>query len=137
MNKAVTLPTIGSIVYGQIKVDIPNDAFVGSVTFTISEIPPPIDFASSTPKMNASLPPCYELLAFDTDTKEVQPVGSLTLIFSYTPHPLGTDTDYLIYRLEDNVWRSLGTPTIIPEYDLIMMEIDSLSTYVVGWPEIF
>lgn len=136
VNKIVELPATHTIRYGQINIDIPANAFVGSVTFTISQISPLIDFASSTPKMNAVLPPYYELLAFDTDTKEVQPVGSLTLIFSYTPHPLGTDTDYRIYQLEDNFWKSLGTPTIIPEGKLIMIEVDSLSTYVVGWPEI-
>ncbi len=136
VNKAVELPATHTISYGQINIDIPANAFIGSVTFTISEISPPIDFASSTPKMNAALPPCYELLAFGTETKEIQPVGSLTLIFSYTPHPLGTDTDYRIYRLDGDIWKVFGTPTIIPEEDLIMIEVGSLSVYVVGWPEI-
>jgi len=137
VSQAVELPATQTIGYGNLKVDIPANAFIGSVTFTISELSSsPVDFASSTPKMNRVLPPCYELLAFGTNMQELQPVGSLTLIFSYTPYSLGTEADYRIYRLEDNWWQVIGTPTIIPEEDVMMIEVGSLSTYVVGWPEI-
>jgi len=134
VNRAVELPATQTVSYDQMKVDIPANAFIGSVTFTISKISPPIDFASSTPKMNKALSSCYKLLAFDAETKEIQPIGSLTLILSYIPYLLGSETDYRFYRLDGNWWNAIGTPTIIPEEDMIMMEIDSLSTYVVGWP---
>ncbi len=144
VDEKVELPNYGNYIHytnnsgDMVIIDIPGSAFVGSVTFTISEISPPIDFASSTPLINEAISPCYEFLVFGTDSHEVQPLAPLTLSFSYNPHPLGTDTDYRIYRLGegDNLWEALDSWTLISEYDLIMLTVGSLSSYVVGWPVI-
>lgn len=134
VNKAVELPATQTIEYKGIKIDIPANAFIGSVTFTISEIPTPVNIASSTPQMRAKLSQCYELLAFGTT--QVQPIGSLTIIFKYSPISAGTETNYRIYRLVDEIWQLVpGSQTIIPEQDIVMVEINSLSTYVVGYPK--
>ncbi|MEW6617980.1 MAG: gliding motility-associated C-terminal domain-containing protein [bacterium] len=137
VNKAVEIPATSSINYGQITIDVAADAFIGSVTFTISQVLPPANFASSTPLMSQFLSQCYELLAFNSGTLiEVQPTKSLLVIFSYSPINAGTESDYRIYRYVDGLWQMVaGTQTVIPNENLVTVRIGSLSTYVVGYPE--
>jgi hypothetical protein len=123
--------------YNSLSVQIPESAFLATVTFTIEE--KRVIEAAAVPAISEILKDSvYELLAISADGVGTQPVKPLTLLLPYRDPDLENEDDdlsYRVYRLENGVWRLVeGAQRVYPDKDIVRAEISHLSIYGVGSP---
>lgn len=80
----------------------------------------------------------YQVMMIDSENKEIQPQGSITLTLFYTdPDTTDEEADkqYRIYSLGQDGWKIVpGEQKVLPESDQITVELSHLSVYAVGIP---
>ncbi|MEK7812960.1 MAG: hypothetical protein AAB296_04300, partial [Candidatus Desantisbacteria bacterium] len=80
----------------------------------------------------------YQVMMIDSENKEIQPQGSVTLTLFY-PDPdtneEETDKQYRIYLLDQDGWHVVsGEQKVLPENDQITVTLSHFSVYAVGVP---
>lgn len=135
----VTKPgTMSTVTKDKYSISIPNDAFAGSITFTIRKVTnpstlyapgrKPVIFDDSIVELTA-LPEVY----YGSNT---QPIKPITLTLPYPdPDPFNEaeDYNYRIFKLTENGWEIVPYNQIVsPVSDTITVSVPLLSFYAVG-----
>ncbi|MFH1860256.1 MAG: right-handed parallel beta-helix repeat-containing protein, partial [bacterium] len=132
-SKAAQFPPAGTVSYNNaVWVNLPDDCFTGTTTFTISDVSP------STTRLDLAIPPIGYILttakkftAIKSDNQSVSLNGSATLTLSYPEAGTITEQGYRIYELSDNTWKAIESQINVAS-NTISAAITALSSYIIA-----
>ncbi|MDI6781226.1 MAG: PQQ-binding-like beta-propeller repeat protein [bacterium] len=130
--------TISTVTKNKCRISIPDNAFVGTITFVIRKVTNPS--ALYAPGRNSDIfdESIVELTALPEAYygSNTQPIKPITLTLPYIdPDPFNEaeDYNYRIFKLTENGWEMLTwKQTVSPVDDTITVNVPSLSFYAVG-----
>ncbi len=133
VSKAGEFPPTGMVSYNDIIwVNLPDNCFSATATFTISDVlPSTAGLEKASPAIGYILTTAKKLTAIDSDNQNVSLNGSITLTLSYPETGTITEEGYRLYEWSNNSWQAIESQIDMVNNE-ITATITTFSSYIIA-----